>query len=118
MRVKKVILFKKLTAVLLLLLLAAVTIIQVSHSHASKPSLTQQENILAKKSGLPGYFHSTAESKCFICEYQLAKDADVFAAAIHFIAPFQYHYTANTDYSFTFQNSYSYFETRGPPSVC
>ncbi|MGG9960269.1 hypothetical protein [Ferruginibacter sp. SUN106] len=117
MRFKKVILFKKLTAALLLLLLSAVTIIQVSHSHASSPSSTHQENSLAKRSGLPGYFHSTAESKCFICEYQLTKDVDVFSTAINFVAPLRYQPAAAAYYSFTFQNSYSFFETRGPPFV-
>jgi len=115
---KHTIWFKKITAVFLLLVLFAVTVIQVSHSHASPSPLNKQEKSFAKKSGLPGYYKTISESKCFICEYQLTKDADAAHAIVHVFSPVQYHTTTDTHYSFTFQHTYAYFETRGPPSAC
>jgi len=115
---KHTIQFKKITAIFLLLVLFAVTLIQVTHTHATPSTLNKQEKGFAKKSRLPVYYRTISESKCFICEYQLTKDADATNAVVHVVSPVQYHTTTDAHYSFTFQHTYAYFETRGPPSAC
>ena len=104
---------------MLLLVMFAVTVIQVSHSHTATLSLNGQKNNFLKKSVLPGYTKSTAEreSKCFICEYQLAKDVDASHAVVNIIAVLQYQFNTALYYSFTSTGIFSFFETRGPPSV-
>ena len=114
---KQTIWFKKITAVFLLLVLFAVTVIQVSHSHAPAQALIKQEKSLLKKSILPEYKKAAAEGKCFICEYQLTRDAD----ARYFISTgnifFQYYPVATPVYSFAPQRINSFLESRGPPAV-
>ena len=112
---KQTILLKKITASFLLLVLFAVTVIQVSHSHTPAKAITRHEKSLLKRSILPDYKSAAAESKCFICEYQLTRDADAsyFVAVVN--APTQYYITNEANYSFVSQKINSCFETRGPP---
>jgi hypothetical protein len=114
---KQTILFKKITATFLLLVLFAVTVIQVSHSHVSSNAITRHEKAFLKKSILPEYKSAAAESKCFICEYQLTRDADAsyFVAAVN--ASIQYYLSNAATYSFVSQKINSCFETRGPPAL-
>ena len=114
---KKTIFFKQLVAAFLLSVLSVVTIIQVSHSHSSISSNHGQQKNCIKRSALPGYSTATVESKCFICEYQLAKDIDAhfFVVAID---PLTYPFVITAaNYSFSFQRIASLVETRGPPNI-
>ena len=117
MNLKGTILYKQLTAVLLLLVLFAVTVIQLSHSHASVSSSATQKKTIVKKSGLPGYYNAAAESRCFICEYQLTRDADNNYEVFNIQSPFQYPVSIAELYSFIYPGTYSFIETRGPPSI-
>jgi hypothetical protein len=114
-QLKRTIWYKQVTAVLLLLILSSVTAIQFSHSHTS--AAATQKKIVVKKSGLPGYYTAAAESRCFICEYQLTRDADINHAVFNTDIPFQYSVSIAALYSFTFPGICSFIETRGPPSV-
>ncbi len=113
---KRTILYKQVTAVLLLLVLFSVTVIQLSHSHTAVSAATQKK-IVVKKSGLPGYYTTAAESRCFICEYQLTKDADINHAVFNIHSPFQYPVSIAELYSFIYPGICSFIETRGPPST-
>ena len=117
MNLKGTILYKQLTAVFLLLVLFSVTVIQLSHSHASVPSSATQKKVVIKKSGLPGYYNAAVESRCFICEYQLTRDADNNYAVFNIQSPFQYPVSIAELYSFTYPGICSLIETRGPPSI-
>ena len=116
-RQKKAIFFKQLIAAFLLLILSVVTIIQVSHTHASLASNHGQGKNCIKRSILPGYNTATVESKCFICEYQLTKDVDANFSIIAIVSPLQSLFITETNYSFTFQRISSLVETRGPPAI-
>jgi hypothetical protein len=115
-RYRGLIFLKKLTAGFLMMLLTAVTVIQVLHSHSYTTTSGNLQKKSVKKTNLPGYNKSTIESRCFICEYQLSKDADANYAILNIAPSHQYQITAKANYSFTFQAIYSFFETRGPPS--
>jgi hypothetical protein len=114
---KKAIFLKQLVAALLLSVLSVVTIIQVSHSHSSvSPGHSLQKNF-NKRSALPGYSTATVESKCFICEYQLAKDIDTNFLVIA-IEPLVHSLVITVaNYSFSFQRTSTSVETRGPPCI-
>jgi hypothetical protein len=115
-RRKKAILFKQLIASFLLSVLSVVTIIQVTHTHASIANHGQEKNCI-KRSILPGYNTPTAESKCFICEYQLAKDVDASFSIVAIVSPVQSPLITENNYSFTFQRIVTIVETRGPPAI-
>jgi len=114
---KRPILFKQATAVFLLLMLCLVTVVQVLHSHTSIVTNNKQHEIVAKKVGVPAYNKSITESKCFVCEYQLAKDAEVTFDFVNSIAPCSYSDNIAFTYYFTATTTYSFFETRGPPTL-
>jgi hypothetical protein len=114
-QLKRTIWYKQVTAVLLLLILSSVTAIQFSHSHTS--AAATQKKIVVKKSGLPGYYTAAAESRCFICEYQLTRDADINHAVFNIDTPLQYQVFTEALYSFTYPGICSFIETRGPPSI-
>ena len=111
---KRTIWYKQVTAVLLLLILSSVTVTQLSHSHTSAAT---QKKVVVKKTDLPGFYTSGAENKCFICEYQLTKDADINHAVFNIDTPFHYPVSSAVLYSFTYPGICSFIETRGPPSV-
>jgi hypothetical protein len=104
---------KQITAFFFMLVLFAVTIIQVSHIHSSGLTL------LGKNKG-PGFSACeklTLASSCFICDYQLTKDADNYYEAYLINHTYTLHITAAASYTFTLQSIYPVFETRGPPSI-
>jgi len=112
---KRTIWYKQVTAVLLLLILFSVTAIQLSHSHTSAAAI--QKKVVTKKTALPGYYTASAESRCFICEYQLTKDADINHAVFNIDTPFDYPVSSAALYSFTYPGICSFIETRGPPAI-
>ncbi len=112
---KRTIWYKQVTAVLLLLVLFSVTAIQLSHSHTS--AAATQKKVVVKKTALPGYYTASAESRCFICEYQLTKDADINHTAFNIDSPFDYPVSIAALYSFTYPGISSSIETRGPPAI-
>ncbi|MBS1510198.1 MAG: hypothetical protein JST86_05110 [Bacteroidetes bacterium] len=106
--------FRKNAAGLLLLLLTAITAIQVFHSH---PGSNKQQALTLKKSGTNHLYHYNGESKCFICDYQLTRDAD---AVTSFYTPQQV--IAFSNYSPAFicpvaEGIPAFAESRGPPAL-
>jgi hypothetical protein len=109
--------YRQLGAVFLLLLLLCTTAVQLTHSHALKqpaatafnqPTSVAQHDIVTTDS---------ADAKCFVHEYQLAKDADFYCvslpappASLHLINGPSYHSPLTAAYC-------SYFENRGPPAA-
>ena len=114
---KQTIWLKKLTAAFLLWVLLAITVIQVSHSHSSVQGLKQQDNSLLKRSILPEYKKAGLENKCFICEYQVTRDADASYFISTISAKVQHHLISEPIYSFVSQRLNSFVETRGPPAI-
>jgi hypothetical protein len=112
---KKTIWYKQVTAILLLLILSSVTVIQLSHSHTSVAAT--QKKVVIKKADLPGYYTAAAENRCFICEYQLTRDADINHTVFNIDTSFHYPVTIAALYSFTYPGICSFIETRGPPSI-
>lgn len=106
---------KKIAAGFLLLLLVSITLVQQSHSHANSAVSQQQKKDLLKKEGAVIHYKSFSESKCFICEYQLARDADVNRP----ISPLKYSAlfidTLPVTYFIVLSGTHSVFENRGPP---
>ncbi len=94
-----------------MLLLFAVTIVQVSHIHSSGLGLTGKN----KAAGFSACDKPASGNSCFICDYQLTKDADNDHATYLISSPAALQITAATSYTFTSQSIYPVFETRGPP---
>ncbi|MGF2411660.1 hypothetical protein [Ferruginibacter sp.] len=96
-----------------MLALLAVTIVQVLHSHASGLA-SSNKNIAASFSACDNI---NTNSSCFICDYQLTKEADNSHATYLINCSSALHITAVVSYTFTAQSIYPVFETRGPPAV-
>ncbi|WP_462221356.1 hypothetical protein [Ferruginibacter sp.] len=115
MMVKNKIWIRKIAAGFLLLLLFSISAIQLSHSHAYNTTAQQQKKGFVKKDAAGFYYKSLPESKCFICEYQLTKDADIN----HSLSTLNYPVLFNNSiplYYFTILSAaHSFFENRGPP---
>lgn len=103
-------------AAILLLLLLCTTAVQISHSH----TLKQPAPVQLKKQTLQPYQQQITvpgtDTKCFVYEYQLTKDADfscfTFQAALSLINEVN-----NTTYiSALTAAPCFYFENRGPPA--
>jgi hypothetical protein len=106
---------KKIAASFLLLLLFSITAIQLSHSHAYNTTAQEQKKDFVKKDAGGIYYKALSESKCFICEYQLTKDADIS----HSLSPLNYPAVFNNSlpvsYFIILSTAHSVFENRGPP---
>ncbi len=96
-----------------MLILFALILIQVSHIHLSGLALTDKK----KAAGFSAHTKLASGNSCFICDYQLAKDADNSHATYLINRPAALHITAATSYTFTSQLISPVFETRGPPSI-
>lgn len=110
-------LYRQIGAALLLLLLTCTTAVQLTHSHTAiqaagtelkkQPPLTNQQSIAT-----PG-----ADTKCFVHEYQLVKDADFYCAAFHPLTAYLYA-ISKAEYSWPLITAHRVnFENRGPPAV-
>jgi hypothetical protein len=104
---------KQITAAFFMLALLAVTIVQVSHSHASGLALPGKN----KAPGFSTCDNISTNNSCFICDYQLTKEADNSHATNLINRSAALHITAAAGYTFTAQSIYPVFETRGPPSI-
>jgi hypothetical protein len=107
--------FKKIAASFLLLLLFAVTALKVFHSHSY--SAVSSKKIQIEKSGFLNYSEPVSDTKCFICDYQLTKDADASHSISYIIYPAEFNSAITKLYAFTLQSINAAFQTRGPPSV-
>ncbi len=104
-------------AAILLLLLLCTTAVQISHSHTLKQPAQVQ---LKKQTPQPYQQQVTVpgtDTKCFVYEYQLTKDAD-FSCFTFQAAPSVTTEVNNTAYipALTAAPCF-YFENRGPPAV-
>lgn len=118
MKAKKVIVIKQTTAFVMLLVLLLVNTIQLFHTHTAKQILAVQQKAAEKKiSSAEDYFTTTTDTKCFICDYQLTKDADHFFSSFNCNAPVQFDVKEIQAYCFIHSGEYVFFETRGPPAV-
>lgn len=95
-----------------MLVLFAVSFFQLSHSHSSVL-------VAAGKNKAPGFYcdNHTSNSTCFICDYQLIKDADNSYATYNIINIAGLYTPATVNYTFILQSIYPVFETRGPPCI-
>jgi hypothetical protein len=113
--VKNKIWMKKIAASFLLLLLFSITLVQLSHSHDYNAVIQEQKKDFVKKDAAGIYYTSLSESKCFVCEYQLTKDA----AISHSISLLNYPALFNNSIpvsNFTISSAaHQVFENRGPP---
>ena len=117
-KAKKVIVFKQATAFAMLLVLLLVNTIQLFHTHTAKQILAVQQKAAEKKITTAGhYVTTTTDTKCFICDYQLTKDADHFFSSFHFSLPEKFTVKEIQAYCFIHSGEYVFFETRGPPAV-
>jgi hypothetical protein len=114
---QKAIWLKRLSAIFLLLVLSAVTIVQVSHSHNAQQLSAVKAKYALHKNGLTNYHQPAAESKCFICEYQLAKDVDASYFVFSPGANIQHPVKTFIPYLFFATATYNFFESRGPPQL-
>jgi len=113
---KSKILFGKISAAFLLLNLLAITAIQVLHTHPSASIITHKK-IGIEKNGVAGFYKASADTKCFICDYQLTKDADACYAVFNINVPIAFNDVAAIICQFTAQDKQAVFETRGPPVI-
>jgi hypothetical protein len=112
---KNTICIKKITASFLLLLLFAATAIKVLHFHSS--SAVSAGKTQLEKTNFSHYAEPAADSKCFICDYQLTKDADAGYSVSYIIYPAEFNGATTKPCAFTLQSINAAFQTRGPPSV-
>ncbi len=115
MAVKHTILFKKIAASFLLLMLFAVTAIKVLHFHSS--GIVSAKNVQPGENSFSDYTKSVADTKCFICDYKLTKDADENFALFYIIHPVEFNNPSTKPCVFIIQSTNAVFETRGPPSA-
>jgi hypothetical protein len=104
---------KRISAAFFLLAIIAVTTIQVSHIHLPGLPSTGKHT----KPGLAACDNISSGSNCFICDYQLTKNADNSFAVFTFNHPTPLHNTPIVFYTFTSQSIFPVFETRGPPAA-
>lgn len=110
-------LYRRAGAAILLLLLLFTTAVQISHSHTLKQPVRVQ---LKKQTSHPYQQQITVpgtDTKCFVHEYQLTKDAD-FSCFTFQVAPAVITEVNNTAYiSALTAAPCFYFENRGPPAA-
>lgn len=111
-------LYRQICAALLLLVLLFTTAVQLTHTHAVK----QTAEARVKKSSPQLYEHNFtppgADTKCFIHEYQLTKDAD---CSISIFQPVCTSFSIVNSTSLHTQLTTAHcsnFESRGPPAGC
>jgi len=113
---KKAILYKRITSAVLLMVLFAVSGIQVFHSHTSRLAY-KQKTIPPVKKGITDCNKSSSDRNCFICDYNLTKDADFDIALPSSVLLLLFPDTQVFSLPFSTQYSGTVFETRGPPAI-
>jgi hypothetical protein len=107
--------YQKLVASLFVLLMFAISFVQLSHWHVTKPA---GSGVLIKinTENDAAIFHQIKDAVCFICDYHFIKDADHTIATPHTISPV--FFTLVTISLITQKLSAPHFglENRGPPS--
>jgi hypothetical protein len=109
-------LYRQTGAAILLLLLLFTTTVQLTHSHTIKQTAAVQ---LKKQTPQPDQQQITvpgADTKCFIHEYQLTKDADFSCNHFQIAAVIINKESASSYNSQILSTTCSYFENRGPPA--
>ena len=101
----------------MLLVLFAVTTVQLCHYHPQKKLLAAQKENCTKKAGFADVHQAFADNRCFICEYQLTKDADDSHATFNIYCPIEFNSFVAVAYTYACTSVYTAFETRGPPTV-
>ncbi|MGC4100120.1 hypothetical protein [Ferruginibacter sp.] len=102
------------SAISLLLLMLCVHIVQVTHTHTYKTGSTPVKTANADQHNKE-YHAAKTDTRCFICEYQLVRDADSFASSFNIEVPLSFISTTPAITASVVQDTYSCFETRGPP---
>lgn len=107
-------LYKKAAAALLLAVLLLTSVVQITHSHVNKPGITSHSKkaiTVNKVIAVQGN-----DANCFICDYQLAKDADNFFVPAVTITASSFGAMNNGYIIHKPEQTFTQFETRGPPS--
>jgi hypothetical protein len=113
--IKNTIWLKKIAASFLLLLLFATTAVKILHFHSSNTVSARKAQL--EKTSFSHYAESVADTKCFICDYELTKDADASHSISYIIYLAEFNSAITKSYAFTLQSINAVFETRGPPST-
>ncbi|WP_462255047.1 hypothetical protein [Ferruginibacter sp.] len=106
---------KKIAASFLLLLLFSITAIQLSHSHTYNTTVQEHKKDFVKKDAGGIYYKALSESKCFICEYQLTRDADISYSQSPLNYPALFNNSIPVPYCTILSAAHTVFENRGPP---
>lgn len=109
--------YRKIAAALLLLCMLLTTVVQLSHSHPGKQAAAIQLKKIPVHKGIENCSVPGTDTKCFLCEYQLAKDADIDHSIFHFAAVCKAPVTAPALYEYITAVFNTCFETRGPPAA-
>jgi hypothetical protein len=111
---KVTVLYKKAAAALLLLVLLLTTFVQVTHSHVTKSSFAERLKKAVTINETVAI--QSNDANCFICDYQLAKDADNFFACATAVAINNFLSADDAYIIAALLQDLTHFETRGPPS--
>lgn len=98
-----------------MLVLFAVAITQVSHTHSFGLAVALKNKADKKTKHLSADVTNVSASNCFICDYQLTKDADASYFLPQVISSTEFYSCSFFSYPFTSTGIPSFFETRGPP---
>ncbi len=107
-------LYKKAAAALLLVVLLLITFVQLTHSHVTKPSFAEQLKKAVTINETVAI--QSNDANCFICDYQLTKDADNFFGCATAAAVNNFLSADDTYIIPALLQDLTHFETRGPPS--
>lgn len=109
--------YRKIAAALLLLCMLLTSVVQLLHSHPAKQTAAVQIKKISNQPGKKQYSLPGPDNRCFLCEYQLTKDADIDHSVFYFTAVAKLPVTAPVQYEYNPAAFNSCFETRGPPAA-
>jgi hypothetical protein len=111
---KATFLYKKTAAVFLLLMLLLTAVVQINHSHPSKQAVAIQvkKTVTIKQQVVV----TGADNNCFLCDYQLVKNADFLFTCCKIIYPNKTYIYPEFFSERLITTICSAFANRGPPS--
>lgn len=108
--------YQKITAAALLVCLLFTTIVQLTHSHPGKKNAVTHLTKTTKPQGKENWTVAGADTRCFLCEYQLTRDSDIPVTTFHFSYTNKVPVTTAVYCDSVSAVFISCFESRGPPA--
>lgn len=102
---------------MLLFCLLFTTVVQLTHSHSGKNNAVAQLTKTSKPQGKENCSVPGADNRCYLCEYQLARDSDIPVTAFDFTYTNKIPAIKAVYCDFISVVFISCFESRGPPSI-